>query len=144
MIGDLVVDLIGETRRRIDAAAVRSLDEVRAAPPLVGFSEAMRERSAQLKRFLYAGLYRHPRVDDVMDRARRVVRQLFDAYAADPSLLPEEHRERVGALGLRAVADYIAGMTDRFALREHARLTGQATPDLVCFDAGVLPAAADA
>ena len=144
MIGDLVVDLIGETRRRIDAAAVRSLDEVRAAPPLVGFSEAMRERSAQLKRFLYAGLYRHPRVDDVMDRARRVVRQLFDAYAADPSLLPDEHRERVGALGLRAVADYIAGMTDRFALREHARLTGQATPDLVCFDAGVLPAAADA
>ena len=128
MIGDLVVDLIGETRRRIDAAAVRSLDEVRAAPPLVGFSEAMRERSAQLKRFLYAGLYRHPRVDDVMDRARRVVRQLFDAYAADPSLLPEEHRERVGALGLRAVADYIAGMTDRFAISRHAEIYGR-TPE---------------
>ncbi|HLT26125.1 MAG TPA: deoxyguanosinetriphosphate triphosphohydrolase [Zeimonas sp.] len=143
MIDELVVDLLGETRRRIDAAAVRSIDDVRRAPPLVGFSDAMRERSMQLKRFLHAGLYRHPRVDDVMNRARRVVRQLFDAYATDPSLLPDEHRERVDALGLRAVADYIAGMTDRFALREHARLTGDAAPDLVSFDAGVLPTATD-
>ena len=143
MIDDLVGDLLGETRRRIEAAAVRSIDDVRRAAPLVGFSGPMRERSVQLKRFLHAGLYRHPRVDDVMNRARRVVRQLFDAYATDPSLLPDEHRERVDMLGLRAVADYIAGMTDRFALREHARLTGEAAPDLVCFDAGILPAAAD-
>src|SRR5690606_31423556 len=85
-----LIDLLGETRRRIDAAAVRSIDDVRRAPPLVGFSDAMRERSMQLKRFLHAGLYRHPRVDDVMNRARRVVRQLFDAYATDPSLLPDE------------------------------------------------------
>ena len=143
MIDDLVRDLLGETRRRIEVAAVRSIDDVRGAPPLVGFSGPMRERSAQLKRFLHAGLYRHPRVDDVMNRARRVVRQLFDAYASDPSLLPDDHRERVDALGFRAVADYIAGMTDRFALREHARLTGEAAPDLVCFDAGVLPSATD-
>ena len=143
MIGDLVVDLLGETRRRIDASAVHSLDDVRAAPPLAGFSDATRERSAQLKRFLHAGLYRHPRVEAVMDRACRVVRQLFDAYVADPSLLPDEHRERVGTLGLRAVADYIAGMTDRFALREHARLTGEAAPDLLCFDAGAWPVSPD-
>ncbi len=135
MIDDLVVDLIAESRRRIEAAAPASLDEVRAAPPLVAFSSAMRERSAQLKRFLHAGLYRHPRVDEAMGRARGVVRRLFDAYAADPSQLPAEHRERVQAIGMRAVADYIAGMTDRFALREHARLTGEPPPELACSEA---------
>ncbi len=135
MIDDLVVDLIAESRRRIEAAAPASLDEVRAAPPLVAFSSAMRERSAQLKRFLHAGLYRHPRVDEAMGRARGVVRRLFDAYAADPSQLPAEHRERVQAIGVRAVADYIAGMTDRFALREHARLTGEPPPELACSEA---------
>jgi dGTPase len=128
MIDDLVVDLLGETQRRIDAAGVGAIEDVRAAPPLVAFSDGMRERSAQLKRFLHAGLYRHPRVDEVMDHARRVVRELFDAYLADPARLPPEHRERVGTLGARAVADYIAGMTDRFALREHARLTGAPAP----------------
>lgn len=61
--------------------------------------------------------------------------RLFDAYAADPSRLPDEHRERFQAIGLRAVADYIAGMTDRFALREHARLTGEPPPELACSDA---------
>ena len=120
-----MVDRLAATRRRIDAAAPDSLDAVRAAPPLVAFSPAMRERSAQLKRLLHVGLYRHPRVDEVMNRARGVVRRLFGAYAAEPSRLPEEHRARVEAIGLRAVADYIAGMTDRFALREHQRLTGQ-------------------
>jgi dGTPase len=143
MIDDLVVDLLGETSRRIDAAAPDSVDAVRAAPPLVAFSPAMRERSAQLKRFLHAGLYRHPRVDEVMNRARGVVRRLFDAYAAEPSRLPDEHRVRVDAIGLRAVADYIAGMTDRFALREHARLTGEAAPDLARSDASDWPAAAE-
>jgi len=143
MIDDLVVDLLEETRRRIAASGVRSLDDVRGAPALVAFSAAMRERSAQLKRFLNAGLYRHPRVDEVMVRARRVVRQLFEAYAADPSQLPDAHRDRVDAIGVRAIADYIAGMTDRFALREHARLTGEAAPDAVRFDAAAWPVAVD-
>ncbi len=125
MINDLVVDLLAETRRRIAAARVNSLDEVRAAAPLAAFSDEVRARSLELKRFLHAGLYRHPRVGDVMTRARAVIRQLFEAYLSDPSRLPAEHGERVEALGARAVADYIAGMTDRFALREHARLTGQ-------------------
>jgi dGTPase len=144
MIDDLVGDLLGETRRRIDAAGVRSIDDVRAAPPLVAFSAGMRERSAQLKRFLHGSLYRHPRVDEVMDRARRVVHDLFDAYLAEPAHLPPEHRERVEVLGARAVADYIAGMTDRFALREHARLTGAPAPGAAF--AGVAPwqAAGDA
>ncbi|MCO5107821.1 MAG: deoxyguanosinetriphosphate triphosphohydrolase [Burkholderiaceae bacterium] len=143
MIDDLVVDLLAETRRRIDATAPASLEDVRAAAPLVAFSPRMRERSTQLKRFLYAGLYRHPRVDDVMSRARDVVRRLFEAYATDPSRLPGEHRDRVEAIGLRAVADYIAGMTDRFALREYARLTGEAAPGLAPEAADWPPAAAE-
>ena len=129
MINELIVDLLDETRRRIAAAGVGSADDVRAAPPLVAFSDAMREESARLKRFLFGELYRHPRVRRVMDDARRVVRELFALYLDDPARLPDEHRERVDAIGPRAIADYIAGMTDRYALREHARLTGGVEPD---------------
>ena len=81
----------------------------------------MQRRSAQLERFLRRNLYRHPQVVETTDRARRVVADLYAIYAADPAALgaaagPKPHR---------AIADYIAGMTDRFALREHHRLTGQ-------------------
>ncbi len=116
MINDLVVDLLGQTRERIAATAPASIDDVRAGPPLVAFSEGMRSRSTELKRFLHARLYRHERVAAVMDEAKHVVRRLFEAFADDPSALPEEHRERVEKLGRRAIADYIAGMTDRYAL----------------------------
>lgn len=122
MINDLVVDLLDETRARVAAAAPDSIDAVRAAPPLVAFSAQMQARSLELKRFLYQELYRHERVLAVMERAKSVVRRLFDAFAEDPARLPDEHRERVQRLGLRAIADYIAGMTDRFALRELVRL----------------------
>jgi dGTPase len=122
MIDELVGDLLRETRARVEAAAPESLDAVRAAGPLASFSPAMREQSAQLKRFLTTRLYRHERVNAAMDAAREAVRRLFDAFAADPARLPDEHRERVGRLGMRAIADYIAGMTDRFALKELARL----------------------
>jgi len=121
MINELVVDLTDETRRRIAAAAPASVDDVRAAPPLAAFSGPMRERSAQLKRFLSSRLYRHERVTAAMRDAQQVVRRLFDAYAAEPSRMPDEHRERAERHGPRAVADYIAGMTDRYALREFAR-----------------------
>jgi len=124
MINELVVDLLRETGRRIEAAAPASIDEVRAAGPLAAFSLAMREQTAQLKRFLNQRLYRHQRVTAVMDEAQQVVRRLFRAYAADESLLPDEHRERLSRHGMRAIADYIAGMTDRYALRELARVTG--------------------
>ncbi len=124
MIDELVTDLVDETRRRVAEAGVRSIDEVRAAPPLAGFSPAVAERSAQLKRFLYTNLYRHPRVTEVMEHARNIVRDLFGRYLAEPALLPDEHRQRIDAIGERAIVDYIAGMTDRFALREHRRLFG--------------------
>ena len=83
----------------------------------------MRASGAQLKRFLRASLYRHPQVVATTDRAQAVVRELFDAYRADPAQLPA--RQPARAAPRRAMADYIAGMTDRFALREHERLTGR-------------------
>jgi dGTPase len=122
MINELVVDLLDETRRRVAAASPRSIDEVRAAAPLVAFSGPMRERSQRLKAFLNEKLYRHARVVAVMDEAKAGVRRLFAAYASDPALLPDEHRERARGLGVRAIADYIAGMTDRFAQKELDRL----------------------
>jgi dGTPase len=79
----------------------------------------MHRDSAELKRFLRASLYRHPQVVATTERAQEVIRVLFEAYAADPSAAP------VSAAGTRKVADYIAGMTDRFALREHERITGR-------------------
>ena len=94
------------------------------APPLAAFTDRIRAQSAELKRFLFTQLYRHERVSAVMDRARTIVEELFAWYRADPGLLPVEHRERVEAIGERAIADYIAGMTDRFAVREHSRLSG--------------------
>jgi dGTPase len=127
MIDELVGDLLAETQRRIAAAAPRSLDEVRRAGPLVAFSVPMRERAQRLKSFLHAHLYRHPQVETVMDQARRAVHTLFDAYRDDDRLLPDEHRERAQHLGARAIADYIAGMTDRFALKELARIGADQT-----------------
>jgi dGTPase len=141
MIDELVTDLISESGRRIADAGVRSLDEVRMAPPLAGFSDRVRAESAQLKRFLHAQLYRHERVMAVMVRARRIVEDLFARYRADPALLPDDHRQRVESIGERAIADYIAGMTDRFAVREHARLSGGVWLDP---GAGVLGGASEA
>ena len=122
MINDLVVDLLTETRRRIADAAPRSVDDVRACGPLAAFSAPMQAQSTALKRFLFSGLYRHERVVAVMARARQVVRRLFERFSQDLQALPEEHRVRAERLGHRAIADYIAGMTDRFALKELARL----------------------
>ncbi len=142
MIDELVTDLVAETALRIGDSGVRSVDDVRAAPALAGFSERVRSESAELKRFLHVHLYEHDRVLAVMRRARGIVAELFGRYRADPSLLPEDHRARVERIGERAIADYIAGMTDRFAVREHLRLAG-AAPDQVQ-GSGVLGAASEA
>jgi dGTPase len=83
----------------------------------------MREQSRELKRFLFANLYRHPQVMQTTDQARQVVRDLFSAYVHSPHEMQADFARREDTH--RAVADYIAGMTDRFAAREHARLTGQ-------------------
>lgn len=123
MLSEQVYDLIDATRVRLERDRPQSVDEVRRLPPLVCFSEPMKAESARLKRFLFANLYRHPQVMETTGKARRVVRELFAAYVAAPQEMPPEQAR--AADRMRAVADYIAGMTDRFALREHERLTGE-------------------
>jgi dGTPase len=122
MINALVEDLVGETHRRIDAAGVASRDEVRTAGPLVAFSAAMRADADELKQFLFENLYRHYQVMRMTVKSQRIVRELFGAFLEEPRLLPTEHRLKVEAEGQRAIADYVAGMTDRYAIREHRRL----------------------
>jgi dGTPase len=122
MINALIVDLVQETTRRIEAAAPRSIDDVRAAPPLVAFSDPMRRECDLLKRFLLEHLYRHYQVMRMTNKARRIVRELFVAFMDDIRLLPTDHRERAESDRPRAIADYVAGMTDRYAIKEHRRL----------------------
>jgi dGTPase len=100
--------------------------EVRNLPPLVQFSADMKAQSTALKTFLLHQLYRHPQVLQTTEWAKQVVSELFEAYVADPQAMPDSHAQRDNLP--RAVADYIAGMTDRFASREHARLTGKTAP----------------
>ena len=126
LIGAMVRDVIEETRRRVAEAGVNSLGEVRAAGrPLAGFSEAMAAEEAGLKRTLYARLYGSPELDAARGEAERVVTNLAAAYRSDPALLPEEWRvEGDSVETLRTIGDFIAGMTDRFALRRHEELVG--------------------
>jgi dGTPase len=122
MINALVVDLTRESAARIAAAAPGSLDDVRAAGPLIAFSVAVRAEADALKRFLFENLYRHYQVMRMTEKARRVVRELYAAFDAEPRLLPTDHQARAAADKPRAIADYVAGMTDRYAIREHRRL----------------------
>ncbi|RZI95149.1 MAG: deoxyguanosinetriphosphate triphosphohydrolase [Variovorax sp.] len=123
MLSAQVYDVIDATREKLAAFEPGDVDAVRRAPPLVAFGATMRAQSTALKRFLFQNLYRHPQVMVTTSRASDVVRELFDAYLAQPSDMPDSFAVRSDRH--RAVADYIAGMTDRFAMREHERLTGQ-------------------
>ena len=131
MINEVVNDLIDATRQRLRESNPRTIEDVRAAhAPLVGFSDRIAAEHRELKLFLREHLYRHYRVVRMTSKARRVVRELFESFQADLRLLPEEHRQvaerlesREGPNGrARAVADYVAGMTDRYAILEHARV----------------------
>jgi dGTPase len=127
LIDHMVRDLLEETRSRLADSGVRTVDDVRGAKrPLVGFSEAMRENDRQLKAFLFERMYRHYKVNRVRSKARRIVRDLFRLFLDEPECLPTEWQAVAGAPGdartARVVADYIAGMTDRFALDDHHRL----------------------
>jgi dGTPase len=123
MLSAQVYDAIAATRSRIDAAAPRDADAVRAAAPLVCFTDGQRAKATELKAFLFANLYRHPRVMETTGRAQQVVHELFGCYLRDPGEMQAGFAARSDTE--RAVADYIAGMTDRYALREHERLTGR-------------------
>lgn len=137
-----VHDAIDSSARRIDACDPPDPAAARLQPALIGFGPDVAEEMNRTKGFLRSALYRHPRVVATTDVGRRVVRELFDAYRADPALMPPEHAQRLPVL--QAVVDYIAGMTDRFALREHARLYGAAaTAELRLVLESTLPSAAD-
>jgi dGTPase len=123
MLSEQVYDVISATRRALDAARPESADEVRQMDALVCFTPEMHERSQRLKRFLRENLYRHPQVVATTERAKQVVRELFDVYAAQPGEMSAAPGS--SSRSLRTVADYLAGMTDRYALREHLRLTGR-------------------
>lgn len=122
IINTLIVDLIDETTRNLARVAPQSLDDVRAAPLLVSHSETVAAQAASLKRFLFKNLYRHYKVMRMANKAQRVVAGLFDAFADDPRLLPPQYQAEDPAQQPRLVAHYIAGMTDRFALKEYQRL----------------------
>lgn len=122
MLSAQVYDVIAHTQAQLNSADIRSLDDVRAAQTLVRFSDEMQAASLQVKRFLFKNLYRHPKVADTAMRAQRVVQDLFAAYLDAPAEWAEDGRRS----DARGVADYIAGMTDRFAIREHERLFGVA------------------
>jgi dGTPase len=122
MINAQVIDLVTETRRRIADAAPRSIADVRAGPVLVAYSDAMRAEQLALKRFLRDELYRHYQVLRMTAKARRIISELFAAFLGDPRLLPPQYQVMAQDDTPRAIADYIAGMTDRYAMREHRRL----------------------
>ena len=123
MIGALVTDLLAESARRIAAADPQSLEDVHQAPALIAFTEAMQAENRALKTFLREHLYQHFQVLRMTAKARRIINDLFDAFVADPRLLPPQYREMAAAENItRATADYIAGMTDRYSMKEHRRL----------------------
>lgn len=131
LIGVMVEDVIEETGRRLAAAKPQSVAEVRHAErAVVGFSPAMAESDAAIKGFLYPRMYRHERVSRVMKDAEKVVRDLFEHYRATPADMPGEWAAGADEHArLRSIADFIGGMTDRYALVEHARLFAT-TPEL--------------
>jgi dGTPase len=126
VISWMITDLVGESERRIARHGPESADDIRGlAAPVIGFSEQLKEQNRALKQFLSEHMYRHPKVQEIMLRARRIMRDLYTAYCEDASLLPpdwqgpelEDEDRRA-----RKVCDFIAGMTDRYAMEQHHRL----------------------
>lgn len=122
MINTLIVDLIETTGKNIAAANPKSIDGVRAAGPLVSFSPKIHEEAAALKRFLFRHLYRHYLVMRMSAKAQRIITDLFGAFMQDSRLLPPQYQAAHGGDQSRLIAHYIAGMTDRYAIREHRRI----------------------
>jgi len=132
MVNRVATDLIEESRRGIGAADVAGIEDVRRRDePLIAYSAGIRERVRELKQFLRRNLYSHERVLRMTAESVKIVRELFDAFMEEPRRLPPQYQDKVreqgegAAVRARIIADYIAGMTDRYAMREHARLFGQ-------------------
>ena len=122
MINTLATDLIRETEKNIQQHKVRDIAGVRAAPPLAAFSAEIYEQQRELKTFLRTHLYRHYRVMRMSAKARRIIGDLFQAFMGESRLLPPQFQQQAQTDCPRAVADYIAGMTDRYAIKEYRRL----------------------
>jgi dGTPase len=129
MINDLILDLIQTSEKRIAELAPTSIDQVRQMDSMIAFSDGMHQEAKILKQFLRENLYRHYLVNRMTSKARTTVRELFEVMMAEPILLPPDYQiknadanEELRTLQARKIADYIAGMTDRFAIREHRRL----------------------
>lgn len=122
IINAQVTNLLAESSRRLVEAGVATLEEVAAAPPLIAFTEAMHEENRILKQFLHEHLYRHYQVLRMTTKARRIIEELFEAFMNDARLLPPQYQDMARMDQPRAIADYIAGMTDRYAMKEHQRL----------------------
>ena len=124
MIGALIVDLTRTSSERIREIGPKSVEDVRDAAPMIAFSDGMAEKSRTLKKFLFENLYRHYQVNRMTSKARRIVDRLFSVFMAEPQLLAPEYRLVNGGEYERArkVADYIAGMTDRYAMRQYRLL----------------------
>lgn len=124
LIGMTVNDIIQSTEQRLRESLVRSVEELQRLPyNVVSLSEDMRRRSRELKDFLYKNLYRHWRVVRMAVKAERIISDLFNAYQEEPTILPKHVQENIPKWGLeRTICDYIAGMTDRYAIEEHQKL----------------------
>jgi dGTPase len=124
LIGIEVTDLLQATSARLEAAAPSSVDDLQLLDHnVIGTSDELAGLNRQLKDFLYQNMYKHHRVVRMQAKAELFLQALFNAYIANPMILPEEIQERAQQADLyRTVCDYIAGMTDRFALQEHAQL----------------------
>jgi len=128
MVDELISDTVHETRQRLSACRIRSLEDIRHAPqPLAGCSDRIRRVSGELKHYLYEKMYQHYRVTRMSDKAHRIIRKLFQAFLARPAMLPPRqsllHQQAVDEVRqARVISDYIAGMTDRYALEEYDRL----------------------
>jgi dGTPase len=124
LIGLEVTDLVTATDQRLRESGVHSVEELQRLPyNVIGYSEDMTRRNRQMKDFLYANLYRHHRVVRMAVKAERIITDLFDAYVAAPEILPSHVQNIIEERGQeRTICDYIAGMTDRFAVKEHTKL----------------------
>ncbi|MBU1661669.1 MAG: deoxyguanosinetriphosphate triphosphohydrolase, partial [Chloroflexi bacterium] len=124
LISLTVTDIVSSTAQRLRESGAQSVDELQKLNHnVIGFSEDMLRRNRQVKDFLYANLYRHPRMVRMQVKAERIISDLFRAYLAEPAMLPHHVQEWIELRGLeRTICDYIAGMTDRYAIEEHHKL----------------------
>lgn len=122
MINALVCDLIDNTAANIARHSPRSVEDVRGGPPLVGFSDDFNRAQQEIKRFLRENLYQHYQVLRMTHKAQRIISDLFRAFTENPALLPPQFVAQDGGEQTRRVADYVAGMTDRYAIKEHRRM----------------------